>query len=55
MAKLRQTARTKAKMAKKKNVVRAKAAAKSKTHARKVLKKTSAQKARVVLKGKLKS
>ena len=55
MAKLRQTARTKAKMAKKKNVVRAKAAAKSKTHARKVLKKTAAQKARVVLKGKLKS
>ena len=55
MAKLKQTARTKAKMAKKKNIVKAKAAAKSKTHARKVLKKTSAGKARALLKGKLKS
>ncbi|HJQ63736.1 MAG TPA: RNA polymerase sigma factor RpoD [Burkholderiales bacterium] len=55
MAKLKQTARSKAKTVKKKNVAKAKAAAKSKTHARKVLKKTAAAKARALLKGRLRS
>ncbi|MCI3950727.1 MAG: polymerase sigma factor RpoD, partial [Burkholderiales bacterium] len=55
MAKLRQTARSKAKTVKKKNVAKARAAAKSKTHARKVLKKTAAAKARALLKGRLRS
>ena len=55
MAKLKHTARTKAKTAKKKNTVKAKRAAKSKTHARRILKKTPAVKARAPLKSKLKS
>lgn len=55
MAKLKQTAHSKAKTVKKKNVAKAKAAAKSKTHARKVLKKTAAAKARALLKGRLRS
>ena len=55
MAKLKQIARTKAKTAKNKSGVKAKAAAKSKTHARKAVKKTAAQKAHALLKSKLKS
>ena len=55
MAKLKQSARTKAKTAKKKNVVKVRAAAKSKTHARKVLRKTAAAKSRALLKNRLKS
>src|SRR5687768_5885051 len=55
MAKLKQTARSKAKAARKKSSVKPKRVAKSKTHARRVLKKTAAGKARALLKGKLKS
>jgi RNA polymerase primary sigma factor len=56
MAKLKHTARTKAKTAKKKNTaVKPKRAAKSKTHAQRVLKKTAAARARALLKGKPKS
>jgi RNA polymerase primary sigma factor len=55
MAKLKHTARTKAKTAKKKNTVKPKRVAKSKTQARPVLKKTAAGKARALLKNKAKS
>jgi RNA polymerase primary sigma factor len=56
MAKLKQTARTKVKTAKKKNTaVKPKRAAKSKTHAQRILKKTAAAKARALLKAKPKS
>jgi RNA polymerase primary sigma factor len=52
MAKLRQAVRTKAK---KKSMTKGKGAAKSKTHARRVVKKTAAGKARALLKNKLRT